>query len=176
MRQNFRCENGGYMFLWIYLCKQIRQREETLRKVIIYEIPKGEKADYSQLMAVWESSVKATHHFLKPEDFEFYKKIIPDYFSNVDLYGIRSGETINAFMGISDSNLEMLFVSADSRGKGYGKNLLLYALDNLNVNKVDVNEQNIQGVGFYERFGFKVIGRSEKDSMGKDYPILHLSL
>jgi ribosomal protein S18 acetylase RimI-like enzyme len=147
-----------------------------LRKGIIYEIPKGEKTDYSQLMAVWVSSVKATHHFLKPEDFEFYKKIIPDYFSNVDLYVIRSGETINAFMGVSDDNLEMLFVSANSRGKGYGKNLLTHALNNLHIKKVDVNEQNIQAVGFYERFGFKVIGRSEKDSMAKNYPILHLSL
>lgn len=32
-------------------------------------IQKGEKEDYDQLIAVWESSVKATHHFLKPEDF-----------------------------------------------------------------------------------------------------------
>lgn len=145
-----------------------------LRKAIIREIRKGEKADYSQLMAVWESSVKATHHFLKPEDFEFYKMIIPDYFPNVDLYVISSGEKIYAFMGISDDNLEMLFVSADSRAKGYGKSLLMYALNKLNVKKVDVNEQNTRAVGFYERFGFKVIGRSEKDSMGKDYPILKM--
>jgi ribosomal protein S18 acetylase RimI-like enzyme len=147
-----------------------------LRKTIIHEIQKGEKADYSQLMTVWESSVKETHHFLRTEDFEYYKKIIPNYFPNVNLYVIRSGKIINAFMGISGDNLEMLFVSANSRGKGYGKSLLLYALDNLNVKKVDVNEQNFQAVGFYERFGFKVISRSEKDSMGKDYPILHLSL
>ena len=79
-------------------------------------------------------------------------------------------------MGISGDNLEMLFVSESSRGKGYGKNLLLYALGELNVKKVDVNIQNIQAVGFYERFGFKVIGRSKKDSMGKNYPILHLSI
>ena len=147
-----------------------------LKKIIVHEIKKGEKNDYSQLMAVWESSVKATHHFLKPEDFEFYKKRVPDYFSNVDLYMIRSEETINAFMGVSGDNLEMLFVSADSRGKGYGKSLLLYALDKLNVKKVDVNEQNTQAVGFYEKFEFKIIGRSEKDSMGKNYPVLHLSL
>lgn len=147
-----------------------------LKKTIVHEIKKGEKNDYSQLMAVWESSAKATHHFLKPEDFKFYKKRIPDYFSNVDLYVIRSEETINAFMGVSGDNIEMLFVSADSRGKGYGRSLLMYALDYLKVKKVGVNEQNTQAVGFYERFGFKVIDRSEKDSMGKDYPILHLSL
>lgn len=147
-----------------------------LRRNIIHEIQKAEKADYIQLITVWESSVKATHHFLKTEDFEFYKKVIPDYFPNIDLYIIRSGKTINAFMGISGDTLEMLFIAAESRGKGYGKRLLLYALDNLKVKNVDVNEQNIQALGFYEKFGFKVIGRSEKDSMRKDYPILHLSI
>ncbi|MDR1583422.1 MAG: GNAT family N-acetyltransferase [Prevotellaceae bacterium] len=147
-----------------------------LRRAITYEIQKGEKADYNQLMTIWESSVKATQHFLKAEDFEFYKKIVPNYFPNLDLYVIRSEKTINAFMGVLGDNLEMLFVSAESRGKGYGKNLLIYALNNLNVEKVDVNEWNTQAVGFYEKFGFKVVDRSEKDSMEKDYPILKMEI
>lgn len=141
-----------------------------------YDIEKGERLDYDQLSAVWESSVKATHHFLEPEDFKYYKRLIPDFFSHVDLYVIRQGKVIEAFMGVSDDHIEMLFVSADARGKGYGKCLLLYALDKLNAKKVDVNEQNTQALRFYEKFGFKVAARSEKDSMGKDYPILHLSL
>jgi len=141
-----------------------------------YQIQKGEEADYSQLMVIWESSVKATHHFLKREDFEFFKEVVPNYFSHVDLYVLRSGKEIVAFMGISGEHLEMLFVSGNVRGHGYGKKLLEYALNNLNVTKVDVNEQNTQAVGFYEKCGFKIMGRSEKDSTGKDYPILHLSL
>ncbi|MDH6314227.1 putative acetyltransferase [Parabacteroides sp. PFB2-10] len=141
----------------------------------IHQIQRGEKADYTQLMAVWESAVMATHHFLTQEDFDFFKQMIPSYFPHVDLYVIRIEKCIVAFMGVSGDNLEMLFVSAESRGKGLGKSLLLYALENLKVNKVDVNEQNTQAAGFYERFGFKVVGRSEKDSTGKNYPILHLS-
>lgn len=140
------------------------------------QIRQANKADYLQIMAVWESAVKATHDFLKPEDFEFYKKIIPDFFSQVDLYVLRSGEHIFAFMGVAKDNLEMLFVTNEIRGQGYGKLLLKYAIDNFHITKVDVNEQNQQAIGFYEKFGFKVVGRSEKDSMGKDYPILHMSL
>ncbi|NDV56083.1 GNAT family N-acetyltransferase [Parabacteroides sp. 52] len=137
---------------------------------------KGEKADYKQLITVWESAVKATHEFLTIEDFEFFKQIIPNHFLHVDLYVIRVDKAIAAFMGVSGENIEMLFVSSDSRGKGFGKSLLLYAIETLRAKKVDVNEQNTQAVGFYEKFGFKVISRSEKDSTGKDYPILHLSL
>ncbi len=138
-------------------------------------IEKANFNDYRQIMEVWESSVKATHDFLKQEDFEFYKKIIPtNYLPNLDVYVLRSGEKIVGFVGISKKNIEMLFISGEQRGKGYGKILLEYAIDNFNANTVEVNEQNTQAVGFYRKFGFKIISRSEKDSENKDYPILKL--
>ena len=139
------------------------------------EIEKALPENYHGIMAVWESSVKATHDFLKPEDFEFYKSVGPDLLKNMDLYVLRSEKEISAFMGILGKNLEMLFVSAESRGKGYGKYLLQYAINKFGIRNVDVNEQNKQAIGFYEKFGFKIIGRSEKDSMDKNYPILHMS-
>lgn len=38
----------------------------------------------------------------------------------------------------------------------------------------DVNEQNSQAVGFYERMGFRRAGRSEVDGEGRPYPLIHL--
>jgi len=38
----------------------------------------------------------------------------------------------------------------------------------------DVNVQNSQAVGFYERMGFVEIERSEVDSQGRPYPLIHL--
>ncbi len=140
------------------------------------KIQQPQKEEYNQLMAVWESSVKATHHFLNQEDFEFYKQAIPGFFPHVNLYTLSVENTIVAFMGIADKHLEMLFVHAEARGKGYGKILLEYAIQTLHIQKLDVNEQNRQAIGFYEKFGFKTVSRSEKDSMGKKYPILHLVL
>jgi Acetyltransferases len=52
--------------------------------------------------------------------------------------------------------------------------LVNFALENLNVCKVDVNEQNEQAIGFYKYLGFEIIGRSELDGVGKNYPILHM--
>jgi ribosomal protein S18 acetylase RimI-like enzyme len=147
-----------------------------LRKSLIPQVQEGKAEDYKQLMSIWESSVKATHSFLKQEDFEFYKRVLPDVFLQVELYTLRSDNEIVAFMGVFGENLEMLFVSDTARGQGYGKRLLEYAINRLNVTKVDVNEENKQAFGFYEKFGFRIVDRSEKDSMGKNYPILHLSL
>ena len=141
------------------------------------KIEKGNPSDYSEIMVIWESSVKATHNFLNNDDFVFYKNLIPiEYLQKVDLYILLSNKKTVGFIGIHEENLEMLFIAGDQRNKGYGKILLNYAVKKLNIKKVDVNEQNIQAIGFYKKFGFKIIGYSEKDSMNKNYPILHLSL
>ncbi len=79
-------------------------------------------------------------------------------------------------MGIHDSKIEMLFVSNDSRGNGIGKKLIEYAIEVLNVNYVDVNEQNPQAVGFYKHMGFDTFKRSEFDEQGNPFPILHMKL
>jgi len=80
------------------------------------------------------------------------------------------------FVGVATQNLEMLFIHNDFRRKGVGKVLLDFSIQELNVKSVDVNEQNQQAIDFYLSQCFKFISRSEKDSEGKAYPILHLSL
>ena len=90
-----------------------------------FQIRKGGPTDFTEIMKVWESSVKATHHFLKAEDFEFYKRLgKTKYLPSVDLYVLRIENTIIGFIGVSGKHLEMLFIDADSRSKGYGKILL----------------------------------------------------
>ncbi len=79
------------------------------------------------------------------------------------------------FIGLSDM-IEMLFVHPDFMGKGIGKSLLTYAIRQKGMTKVDVNEQNDKAVKFYISNGFVVTGRSELDSDGRPFPILHMSL
>ena len=78
-----------------------------------------------------------------------------------------------AFAGIKGQKLEMLFVSAENRGKGIGKRLLQYAVDNHGVSEVVVNEQNAQAAGFYLHVGF-VCKKSDVDEQGNPYPILYM--
>lgn len=129
----------------------------------------------AELLQLWEYSVRSTHHFLSEEDILFYKKLVPQYFPEVDLYIIRNEEKhITAFMGLSNDTIEMLFVRLEEQGKAYGKQLLDYAIRERNIRKVDVNEQNKQACDFYSHQGFSVTGRDETDASGKPFPILHL--
>ena len=79
-------------------------------------------------------------------------------------------------MGVADGNLEMLFLHPAATGKGLGKLLTQHAIAEQNVTKVDVNEQNTRAADFYRHFGFTAVSRSEVDSTGKPYPILHMQL
>ncbi len=70
----------------------------------------------------------------------------------------------------------MLFVLDKARGQGLGAKLMQYAIEELKVKRVDVNEQNPLATGFYQHLGFEVISRSPLDDMGKPFPILHMKL
>ena len=133
--------------------------------------------DYPKIMEIWESAVKDTHDFLSETDFEYFKEVIPrDYLPNLEVYLISENEEIKGFGAVSENMLEMLFIHNDCRGKGFGKILCQFLKEKTGFTKVDVNEQNPQAIGFYEKMGFKKIGKSEKDGSGKDYPIIHMSL
>ena len=132
------------------------------------------KTDYPILVDIWESAVLSTHDFLKKEDFLYYREHLPTYFQYVTLYGYEQDGRLVGFIGVAENNIEMLFVHNDYRYKGVGKRLVMYAIEKLQVCKVDVNEQNIQAIGFYRHMGFSVITRSDLDVEGKAYPILHM--
>lgn len=140
-------------------------------------IEKASISDYDTLLDIWNSAVSATHNFLKEEDFLYYKSQIPIYFSYVDLYIYRDTDNIvKGFLGVSEDKIEMLFIHNTYRGQGIGKNLLMFAINSLHLEKVDVNEENKQALDFYINFGFKQIGYSETDSEGKFYPIIFMQL
>ena len=86
-----------------------------------------------------------------------------------------NGETV-AFIGIENGRLEMLFVLPSERGKGIGKRLLMYGIENYGVNELTVNEQNPQAVGFYEHLGFRTYKRTELDEQGGAYPLLYMRI
>lgn len=136
------------------------------------------KTEYLELIEIWESSVRATHDFLSDKNISSLKPLILEhYFDAVDLRVAKNDNNkITGFIGISDCNVEMLFISPDNRNMGIGSLLLKNAIENQSANKVDVNEQNPDAVGFYKHLGFSVIGRSPLDGQGNPFPLIHMVL
>jgi putative acetyltransferase len=135
-------------------------------------IDQASEADFD----VWETSVRATHDFITEDNIQFFKPLVRnEALPSLELRCVRDkNNSPVGFIGMSNGKVEMLFVHPDYFGKGVGKRLLEYALQHMNATELDVNEQNPNAIGFYKKMGFVVVGRSELDSTGKPFPILHM--
>ena len=131
-----------------------------------------------RLLEVWESSARATHLFLSDSEIKRIKKYVPQALNGIAHLVIVEDETgrPGAFMGIEDGTLEMLFISPEERGKGLGKRLIQYGIENYGVKRLAVNEQNPQAKGFYKHMGFQVYKRTDLDEQGNPYPLLYMCL
>ncbi len=146
--------------------------KHTLNTLILPATP----ADFPELVAVWEKSVRATHHFLCEHDIALYKPLTSATLPLMDVYMIRDLQgKIALFAAVSGVKLEMLFSRPDSIGKGLGKYMVQHLIVTHGIREVDVNEQNESAVGFYLHMGFIKTSRDMFDSAGRPYPILHMT-
>ena len=134
--------------------------------------------DFDDMLEVWESAVRASHHFLTPTQIDDLKPIVPEAFASADaIVGFRNSDArVVGFVGVNSNKLEMLFIAPSEQGKGMGSALVDYARSKLGAEFVDVNEGNDDAKSFYEGLGARLIGRSETDDYGNPYPLLHYSL
>lgn len=130
------------------------------------------------LTAVWEHSVRATHHFLSESEILRIRAYVPQAVGGVaQLVAAenQAGEPVG-FMGVENGRLEMLFLAPEARGCGRGGRLLRCGIEQYGVREVTVNEQNPQAVDFYAHFGFRTYRRTERDEEGGLYPLLYMRL
>lgn len=134
------------------------------------------EADTGDLAGIWRASVRATHDFLRDADFREIDALVSGHYLPATRVWVALDETGRArgFMGLSGAHVDALFIDPESRGQGVGRRLLAHAESIAGRLSVDVNEQNLQAVGFYRHMGFAATGRSPTDDAGRPYPLLHM--
>lgn len=143
----------------------------------VYEITERTPERLAELLAVWERSVRATHTFLSESEILRIRGYVPQALAAVpELAVLEEDGRLLGFLGAGEGRLEMLFLDPDVRGRGLGRTLLTYGLEQYAIREVTVNEQNPQAVGFYEHMGFETYRRTGRDEEGGPYPLLHMRL
>ena len=128
-----------------------------------------------RVIEIWRGAVDATHDFLTPEDRLAINEMVCGFLPQASLWlAVDEDEYPLAFMLIDGGHMEALFVDPVCRGTGIGAALVQHGLTLHPKMTTDVNEQNDQALGFYERMGFKRTGRSPIDGQGRPYPLIHL--
>ncbi|TIC87321.1 acetyltransferase [Crenobacter intestini] len=131
----------------------------------------------ARVVEIWRRAVDATHDFLSPEDRQAIDELVCDFLPKATLWlAVDAHGYPLAFMLIDDGHMEALFVDPAFRGEGIGASLVRHGLSIHPAMTTDVNEQNGQAIGFYEKMGFKRTGRSSVDAQGRPYPIIHLAM
>ena len=138
-------------------------------------IRKATAADGKRVLDIWHGAVDATHYFLSPSDRQEIEAEVVTFLPQAPLWlAVDERDHPIGFLLLDGGHMEALFIDPSQRGSGVGRALVQHALRIQPNLTTDVNEQNAQAVGFYEHVGFERIGRSETDSQGRSYPLIHM--
>lgn len=141
------------------------------------KIRKSTSADSNRILDVWRRAVDATHDFLTPQDRVAIEAEVVLFIPETTFeLAVDDNDTPVGFMLLIESHVEALFVDPAYRGQGVGSFLVEEAVRRYPQLTTDVNEQNLQAIGFYEKLGFERCGRSELDGQGRAYPLIHLQM
>jgi len=141
----------------------------------MYTLRTSRPEDGAALVDLWRRSVDATHDFLSAADREAIDAEVCGFLPHAPVtVAVDENDQPRGFMLIDGTHMEALFVDPDVRGTGIGRQLLQHGLARHGALSTDVNLQNPQALGFYQRMGFIETGRSQVDSQGRPYPLIHL--
>ena len=142
---------------------------------MVINIRRSRPDEGDKLIAIWCRSVDATHDFLTKAYRKELEEMVRAFLPEAPLWvAVNTEDQPIAFMLLTGDHMDALFVDPDVRGCGVGKLLIEHALSLTPKLTTNVNEQNEQAVGFYQKMGFRVTGRSETDDLGQPYPLLNL--
>ena len=142
---------------------------------MVINIRRSRPDEGDKLTAIWCRSVDATHDFLTKAYRKELEEMVRAFLPEAPLWvAVNTEDQPIAFMLLTGDHMDALFVDPDVRGCGVGTLLIEHALSLTPKLTTNVNEQNEQAVGFYQKMGFRVTGRSETDDLGQPYPLLNL--
>lgn len=136
------------------------------------------RTERSDLLAIWERSIRATHTFLTEEDITFYRPLTAEILAGdaLELWVLANeSDTPIGFLGLARDVIEALFLDPAYRRRGGGRRLVEHAQAiGGGALTVEVNEENTAARTFYEALGFEVVGRSPLDPTGRPHPLLQM--
>ncbi len=127
--------------------------------------------------AIWEESVRASHHFLGEEEIIGLRGYAAQALQDIPHLAAaytKEGDTAG-YIGIAGERIELLFIKPAYFRQRVGTALVEYARETFAVKEVCVNEQNPQAAAFYRAMGFHVYKRTDTDELGLPYPLLYMS-
>lgn len=130
-------------------------------------IRKFYEMDLKRVMKIWYEGNVEAHDFIDvsywDRNFGYVSRLIPR--SEVYVYEIN-GEIVG-FIGVDEGYINGLFVDKQYRGQGIGTKLIAYLLEDYDFLELDVFENNVGAVQYYENRNFKKLREEVNEDLGE---------
>jgi putative acetyltransferase len=119
---------------------------------MVISIRRSRPDEGDKLIAIWCRSVDATHDFLSKAYRKELEEMVRAFLPEAPLWvAVNTEDQPIAFMLLTGDHMDALFVDPDPRLRR-GELLIEHALSLTPKLTTNVNEQNEQAVGFYQRW------------------------
>lgn len=123
--------------------------------------------DKNAVLGVWHASALVAHPFWAPEVFERERQAIAEQFlPRAETYVFERTGTVVGFISLLGTEVGGLFVTPRHHRAGIGRALMDRARASRDHLELDVFDANVIGRAFYERYGFRVVGRRVDEGTG----------
>ncbi len=125
-------------------------------------------ADTEHVLDVWYRASLIAHPFLSKEFLADEKTEIAQHWLPIAETTVYEADgRVVGFIALIGNEVGAIFVDPDYQGQGIGRAVMDHAQSSRGVLELNVFEANAIGRGFYEAYGFQVIGRHLNQEAGQ---------
>ena len=131
--------------------------------------------DLAGLLDVWYDASKVAHPFLTRGFLEQERRnVIQEHLPIAETWVFEEEGRVVGFIALIGNEVGGIFVTPERHGQGIGRALTDHARASRSHLDVEVFEANEIGRGFYDAYGFEVVGTGVHEETGQ--PVLRLRL
>lgn len=135
----------------------------------------GQPVDHGTILRVWRDASRSGHLFLSDADLDGQEAIIArEHLHTADIWLAERSGRVLGFIAHVETYIGALFVSPSAQGAGVGRRLIDHLKGRHAWLRLGVYEANVRARRFYEREGFVVGGRADRDEEGRPFPVLQM--
>jgi putative acetyltransferase len=134
----------------------------------------ADTADFEAMARIWLEACRVGHPFLGETVLKAQLITVRDVYFPQAKNWVAEDVAVIGFIGMLGSHIGGLFVNPNAHQRGVGRRLVQHAAERLGNLSVEVYEQNQRAVAFYQKCGFVLIGRKERDDEGRPFALLQM--
>lgn len=142
-------------------------------------IRKAKQEDLSRIGEIYVFNNRMNYlPIFKDENYSFNQlqvvSVIKDYFQKKEILKtiyVLDDEIVRGFIQIKHKEICKLYVDPFFQGKGYGHQLMEFALNTFHVDHLWAIEKNVRAIAFYKKHGFDITNHKKLEEGTSEYLI-----